>query len=152
LLDEAIRTSSVTNGGIEILAKWRAATAGRVSPSLRRAGVLSDLLRSARHSYRPNMKVWTEQVAVETEHSIDLPDPNRESVLADYLRIADRFDSNPMSEEGDKMFDFHAASALLGEAGRWSDVLDLVEIHERRSLLREAAVLAHDLLAEETEL
>lgn len=152
LIDEAIRTASVTNGGIEVLAKWRAASGGRVSPSLRRHGVLSDLLRNSRHSYRPSMKVWTEAVAVETEEAIDLPDPNRESVLADYLRIADRFDTSPMSEEGDKMFDFRAASALLGEAGRWSDVLDLVEIHERRSLLREAAVLAHDLLAEETEL
>lgn len=152
MLDESIRTASVTNGGVEVLARWRAATAGRVSPSLRRAGVLSDLVRNCRHSYRPNLKVWTEHVAIETEASIDLPDPNRESVLADYLRFAERHDSAPTTDEAEQLFDFTQASLLLGEGGRWADVLRVTDVGARRRVLREAAVLAHDLLAEETEL
>lgn len=151
-LDEAIRTASVTNGGVEVLARWRAATAGRVSPSLRRAGVISDLLRSCRHAYRPQMKVWTEHVSVETEASIDLPDPNRESVLADFLRFADRHETAPTTDEADQLFDFTSAAKLLGEGGRWAETLRVNDVGERRRVLREAVVLAHDLLAEETEL
>lgn len=151
MLDESLRTASVTNGGVEVLARWRAATAGRVAPSLRRAGVIADLLRSCQHAYRPNLKVWTEQVSIETEASIDLPDPNRESVLADYLRFAERHDSAPTADEAEQLFDFAQAAVLLGEGGRWAEVLNVTDVGERRRLLREAVVLAHDLLAEETE-
>ena len=151
MLDEVIRTAGVTNGGVEVLARWRVASAGSVSPSLRRAGVLADLLRSCQHAYRGSMKVWTERVAVETEASIDLPDPNRESVLADYLRFADRFDTAPTTEDADRLFDFSATAAMLGEIRQWADVLQVDDGGTRRRVLREAVVLAHDLLAEEVE-
>lgn len=151
MLDEIIRTAGVTNGGVEVLARWRVAAAGTVSPSLRREGVISDLLRVARHNYKTNCRVWTEQVTIETDVTIDLPDPSRESVLADFLRVADRHDAEPTTEASEKLFDFGTAAALLGEIREWADVLRVEDVGRRRRLLREAAVLAHDLLADEAE-
>jgi hypothetical protein len=73
-------------------------------------------------------------------------------VLADFLRFADRYDSAPTTDEADKLFDFTQAAALLGEQGRWAETLRVADVGDRRRVLREAVVLAHDLLAEETEL
>jgi len=151
MLDESIRTVSVTNGGVEVIARWRLAAAGKVSPSLRRSGVLSDLLRNCQHAYRGNLRVWSERVYVETEDSIELPDPSRESVLADYLRFADLFDEAPTSEESDKLFDFSATAAMLTELRQWAEVLQVDDVVTRRRLVVEAVGLAHDLLAEEVE-
>jgi DNA repair exonuclease SbcCD nuclease subunit len=151
MLDESIRTASVTNGGVEVIARWRFASAGKVSPSLRRTGVLSDLLRSCQHAYRGNLRVWTEKVYVETEDSIELPDPSRESVLADYLRFADLFDEAPNSEESDKLYDFSTTAAMQMELRQWADVLQVTDAPTRRRLVTDAVVLAHDLLAEEVE-
>jgi len=151
MLDESIRTAGVTNGGVEVIARWRFASAGKVSPSLRRSGVLSDLLRNCQHAYRGNLRVWTEKVYVETEDSIELPDPSRESVLADYLRFADVFDEAPNSEESDKLFDFSTTAAMQMELRQWADVLQVTDVATRRRLVTEAVVLAHDLLAEEVE-
>jgi DNA repair exonuclease SbcCD nuclease subunit len=151
MLDETIRTVGVTNGGVEVLARFRVAAAGTVSPSLRREGVIADLLRVCRHNYKTAVRVWTEQVTIETDVTIDLPDPSRESALADFLRIADRHDAEPTATTADELFDFNQAAALLGETREWADVLRVEDVGRRRRLLREAAVLAHDLLAEEAE-
>jgi exonuclease SbcD len=151
MLDETIRTASVTNGGVEVLARWRVAAVGTIAPALRREGVIADLLRVCRHHYPTSAHVWTEQVTIDTDVTIDLPDPNRDSVLADFLRIADRYDAEPTGNEAEKLFEFSHAHALLGETRSWSDVLRVDDAGRRRRLLREAAVLAHDLLAEEAE-
>jgi len=151
MLDETIRTAGVTNGGVEVLARWRISAAGAVSPSLRREGVIADLLRVARHNYKTTTRVWTEHVTIDTDVTIDLPDPSRDTVLADFLRIADRFDAEPTNADSEKLFDFDHAAALLGETREWADVLRVDDVGRRRRLLRQAAVLAHDLLAEEVE-
>lgn len=151
MLDETIRTAGVTNGGVEVLARFRIFAGGTVSPSLRREGVISDLLRVCRHNYKSPTRVWTEQVTIETDVAIDLPDPSRDSVLADFLRIADRYDAEPTGDAADRMFSFTLAAALEGESREWAEVLRVDDAGRRRRLLQKAALLAHDLLAEEAE-
>jgi hypothetical protein len=151
MLDETIRTAAVTNGGVEVLARWRVAAVGAVAPALRREGVISDLLRVCRHHYPTANRVWTELVTIDTDVTIDLPDPNRDSVLADFLRIADRYDAEPLGAVADKLYDFSTAHALLGETRTWADSLRIDDAGRRRRILQEAAVLAHELLAEEVE-
>jgi hypothetical protein len=151
MLDETLRTVAVTNGGVDVLARFRIVASSVISPSLRRHGVIEDLLRLCRHTYPTTSRVWTEWLTIDADSAIDLPDPSRDSVLADFLRIADRFDAEPTSDAADRMFSFDLAAALATESRQWAEVLQVDDAGRRRRLLQKAAVLAHDLLAEEAE-
>lgn len=151
MLDETLRTVAVTNGGVDVLARFRIVASSVISPSLRRHGVIEDLLRLCRHTYPTTSRVWTEWLTIDADSAIDLPDPSRDSVLADFLRIADRFDAEPTSDAADRMFSFDLAAALATESRQWAEVLQVDDAGRRRRLLQKAAVLTHDLLAEEAE-